>query len=342
MATAGVPKIAIYGVGQYGGLIARLAVDKGWPVVAAFNRAGPKVGQDLGRVIGLNRDLGVVIQDCETADYSQLDADIGIVAQTNILAKNFPAYERLLSAGVNVGCHGAESYYPQGCNPELAARIDQLAKDNGVTFTGSGIWDMSRIWAGILVAGPCTTIRSLFHRSITDAVGQAQGAEQARVVGIGMTSEEFYQAGMDQHPLARSYVTVATQTLVYHGHTVISTRSDVEPVTFDYDYECPWTHKVLPAGTCMGSRVIGHAETDQGVTARTEVDLRLFHDGEVEHMYWEVDGEPRTSLRTERKDSRHATAASLFHRIPNIIDARPGVVTVAEMGPLVSTSGAQR
>ena len=57
------PRIAIYGVGQYGSLIARLAIAKGWPVVAAFNRAGPKVGQDLGRVAGLGRDLGVIIQD---------------------------------------------------------------------------------------------------------------------------------------------------------------------------------------------------------------------------------------------------------------------------------------
>ena len=56
------PRIAIYGVGQYGSLITRMATAKGWPVVAAFNRAGPKVGQDLGRVAGLGRDLGVIIQ----------------------------------------------------------------------------------------------------------------------------------------------------------------------------------------------------------------------------------------------------------------------------------------
>jgi hypothetical protein len=42
------PRIAIYGVGQYGSLAARFAVQKGWPIVAAFNRAGSKVGQDWG------------------------------------------------------------------------------------------------------------------------------------------------------------------------------------------------------------------------------------------------------------------------------------------------------
>jgi 2,4-diaminopentanoate dehydrogenase len=64
------PRIVIYGVGQYGGFITRFAVQKGWPIVAAYNRAGPKIGQDLGRVAGLDRDIGVMVQDCEHGDYS--------------------------------------------------------------------------------------------------------------------------------------------------------------------------------------------------------------------------------------------------------------------------------
>ena len=66
------PRIAIYGLGQYGQMIARLAADRGWPIVAAFNRAGPKGGQDLGQVAGLGRDLGVIVQDCESGDYGRL------------------------------------------------------------------------------------------------------------------------------------------------------------------------------------------------------------------------------------------------------------------------------
>ena len=90
------PRIVIYGVGQYGSMIARLAMQKGWPIVAAFNRAGPKVGQDLGRAAGLNRDLGVMIQDCETGDYGSLDADIGVVTHRDLLSANMDAYRRLM------------------------------------------------------------------------------------------------------------------------------------------------------------------------------------------------------------------------------------------------------
>src|SRR5512139_349169 len=81
---AAAPRIVIYGVGQYGCFIARLAAEKGWPIVAAFNRAGPKIGQDIGRVAGLDRDLGVIIQDCETGDYGALAADIGVVTHRDL------------------------------------------------------------------------------------------------------------------------------------------------------------------------------------------------------------------------------------------------------------------
>src|SRR4051794_27964585 len=96
------PRIAIYGIGQYGQRVARIAIEKGWPIVAVFNRAGPKVGQDVGRVTGLGRDIGVIVQDSETARYDQLEADIGIVAVKNRLSENMPAYRRLLGAGLNV------------------------------------------------------------------------------------------------------------------------------------------------------------------------------------------------------------------------------------------------
>ena len=68
------PRLVLYGIGQYGQMMVRFADKKGWPIVAAYNRAGAKVGQDIGRLAGLGRDYGVVVQDCDKADYKNLDA----------------------------------------------------------------------------------------------------------------------------------------------------------------------------------------------------------------------------------------------------------------------------
>lgn len=331
------PKIVIYGVGQYGQYVTRFAVQKGWTVVAAYNRAGTKVGQDLGQVAGLGRDLGVIVQDCDTATYDGLEADIGVVTMTNHLKDNLPAYKRLMKAGLNVICHGTESYYPWGCDKEIAAEIDALAKSNNVTFTGSGIWDMSRIWAGLLMLGPCTEIKSLFHRSITDAKGQSN-KEQVALIGVNFTTQEFKDKGLDRSPMLKAYKTIPEHVLAGAGYTITETRSFVEPVVFDVDLDSAFMECVIPAGKVVGTRIIGEIETEEGVTARSEIELRLFKEGEVEHMFWSVEGLPRTSVRTERKDSAHATAANLFNRIPDVIAAPPGIVLISQMGPLKNTA----
>jgi hypothetical protein len=333
------PRIAIYGMGQYGALIARLAFEKGWPIVAAFNRAGPKVGQDVGRVAALGRDLGVVVQDSETGDYDSLDADIGIVTHRDVLKLNLNAYRRMIGAGLNIGCHGIQSYSPYGNDPETAREIDDLARANGVTFTGGGIWDMSRIWSGILTAGPCTEITSINISSLTDPHGQANSLEQIKQFAISEPVERFYEKGIDKSPLAHAYKTVPEMVLSALGYTIVESTATVEPVVYDEPVKTWYVPEgYFEAGLCMGVSIKTRTTTQEGVIGTAQVDSRMLRPGEVEHMYWQVDGKPRTRTMVERLDSAHATAANLFNRIPDIIAAPPGIQLVSQMGPLRSTA----
>ncbi|RYG94800.1 MAG: hypothetical protein EON57_17730, partial [Alphaproteobacteria bacterium] len=329
------PRIVIYGVGQYGCLIARLAAEKGWPIVAAFNRAGPKVGQDLGRVAGLGRDLGVFVQDSESGDYGALDADLGVVTHRDLLSANMDAYRRLMGAGLNIACHGVQSYLPRSNDPELAAEIEALAQVNGVTFTGCGIWDMSRIWSGILTAGPCTDISSIHISSLTDPQGQANSLAQIKQYCISDTVETFYAKGIDRNKAALSKKTIPEMVLRALGYTILESTATIEPVVYDVRVQ---THFVpegyFEPGLVMGVRFHCRTTTKEGVVGTGLVEQRMFLPGDVEHMYWEVEGRPRNRMRVERLDSAHATAGNLFNRIPDIIAARPGIVPVYEMGPL--------
>ena len=331
------PRIAIYGVGQYGAKIARLATEKGWPVVAAFNRAGPKVGQDLGRVAGLGRDLGVVVQDNESGDYDGLDADVGVVTHTDMLRHNMDAYRRFMAAGLDIACHGGQSYLPQTNDPGLAAEIQLLAITHGVTFTGSGIWDMSRIWAGVLTAGPCTAITSLHHRSLTDPEGQL--LTLTRGSAFNQPPELFYERGLDQSPVLLAHKAIPELVVRALGYQVAESRATAEPVVYDV----PVTTKLVPegvfeAGVCVGVRTKLEVTTEEGVVATASIEQRMFLPGDVEHMVWEVEGTPRNRVRVERLDSADASAGNLFNRIPDIITAPPGIVPVTDLGPLRSSA----
>ncbi|MDB5724567.1 MAG: 4-hydroxy-tetrahydrodipicolinate reductase [Novosphingobium sp.] len=334
-ANSGKPRIVIYGMGQFGSLITRLAVAKGWSIAAAYNRAGPKIGQDLGQVAGLDRELGIAVQDFDTADFAGLEADIAVVTHRDLLKDNMPAYRRLIGAGLNVVCHGVQSYYPQCHDPVLAAEIEGMAREHGVTFTGSGIWDMSRIWSGILAAGPCTDITSIDITSLSDAEAQTHSLEQMKQFAISEPIKRFYEKGIDKSVLAHAFKSVPEMVLVALGYDVIKTTSVVEPVVFDE--AVPSRHAPdgqFPAGLCMGIRMRSKTTTRQGVTGTAMVDSRIIKPGEIEAMYWSVEGKPRTRIHVERLDSAHATASNLFNRIPDVIAARPGIVPVFELGPV--------
>jgi hypothetical protein len=232
-------------------------------------------------------------------------------------------------------CHGVQSYYPQCHDPVLAAEIEAMAQKQGVTFTGSGIWDMSRIWSGILAAGPCTDITSIDITSLSDAEAQTHSLEQMKQFAISEPIERFYEKGIDKSVLAHAFKSVPEMVLIALGYDVIETTSVVEPVVFDGPVPCRHAPDgQFPAGVCMGIRMRSKTTTRQGITGTATVDSRIIKPGEIEAMYWSVEGKPRTRIHVERLDSAHATASNLFNRIPDVIAARPGIVPVFELGPL--------
>ena len=327
------PRVMIYGVGYYGMEAVRILAKKGWPIVAAVNRAGSKIGQDLGRLAGLNEDLEVTVQDCETADYAALGADIALVVQTERLSLNLVAYKRLLGAGINVICHGSESYFPQGANPKLAEEIDALAKRAGVTFTGTGIWDFSRIWSGILIAGPCTDLRSLTHHSLTNA--ELANERMMRAYGVDMTQTEFAERVTDvPGQLGELYKGIPAHVMHALGFTITNVTERREPVLSDQPVWCRILGRFLEPGTSLGLRIIASVETAEGPTASAHIELRILAEGEAEHMMWTVDGRPASKIRVDRADGVHTSAACMVNRIPDVIAAPSGVRLISQLGPL--------
>ena len=325
------PRIVIYGIGHVGQAYVRIAADKGWDIVAVYNRAGDKVGQDIGRLCGLERDLGIVVQDCDTADYSSLRADVALVATTDRLSLNLPIYERLLGAGINVLCNGTESYNPYFTNPEAASKIDTLARQHEVTFTGSGIWDMTRIWSGIMVAGPCVEIDSLYHSSATDL--SRHGERYFEMAGVGMTLEEFEEKIGGEASEVGLFVLPSVTVLQTLGYTITDYRVTKEPIVSDTPFYCASVGREFPPGITLGTRIRAEVNTEQGVTAISEIDQKLFDEGEIEEMRWKVLGKPGMEIAVRREDSEIAVASSLFNRIPDVIAAKPGLVELTELGP---------
>src|SRR5262249_1732556 len=140
--------------------------------------------------------------------------------------------------------------------------------------------------------------------------------------------------GYADNPIGVLYKTIPQHVFHALGYTVANTSIRQEPILSEIPMHLALFDEPIPAGHSIGMRIVCDCETKEGVTAKAEIELRLFQPGEVEHMLWSVKGRPEITIRTVRNDSAHATAGCLFNRIPDVMKARPGVVLISEMGPL--------
>jgi 4-hydroxy-tetrahydrodipicolinate reductase len=178
-------------------------------------------------------------------------------------------------------------------------------------------------------------IESLLHRTQTEVA--RQGVYWLDRLGVGLTAEAYkkkYAAGVGDGVFAIPSVSVLQKL----GYTVTEVIQSQEPVIWDEEHFCPVLGKSIPAGLAWGTRFLVDVATEEGVTARSEIEARAFREGEVEEMRWTIKGMPGMDIRVVRENSGVASASSLLNRIPDIIAAEPGIVETTKHAPLKSSA----
>src|SRR3546814_3102378 len=153
------------------------------------------------------------------------------------------------------------------CSSDL--RIDGRARANGVTFTGTGIWDISRTWIALLLTGNCTDIESIFHRSVTNS----EGFDLATVVGTGtgLNVAEFAEKiGKPLGLYGDLYKLVMHHVMTALGYTVTSCTERRDPVLAENQVHCLMLERELAPGHCIGTRSNVDVETGEGLPRSEE------------------------------------------------------------------------
>jgi len=128
-------KVGVYGFGAIGRLAAKLALDRGYEVVAAVDIDKRILGKDVGEILGVGT-LGVQV----TNDVYELgDADVVIHATGSYLDRVFDQIASVVRMGVHVVSTCETLSYPYYRYPVLAKRLDELARAYGSVVIGTGI-----------------------------------------------------------------------------------------------------------------------------------------------------------------------------------------------------------
>ena len=140
------------------GLVARQAVKAiverpDLNLVGAYAFSPEKVGQDLGDLTGLGRQLGVQATD-------DIDALVALEPDCVVYMPLHPDVdhlERLLCAGINVVTTAFVTGRSLG--PDVVARLDEAARNGGASLFGSGIHPGHTDLLAVIASAYCRDVR---------------------------------------------------------------------------------------------------------------------------------------------------------------------------------------
>jgi 4-hydroxy-tetrahydrodipicolinate reductase len=315
-----------------GGGMARLMLEKpGLEIVAAVGR--PRhAGKDLGEVLGLGKNLGVIVTDNPETVLDKEKVDCVGLATTSWTAAQMPDLRKILGAGINCVTITEEMADPEAQSPKLAAEIDELAKKNGVSVLGTGVNPgfVLDLLIVTLTAG-CHSVERIEASRVNDL--SPYGHTVMKSQGIGTTPEAF-RAG------------VADGTIVGHvgfpesihmisealGLGVDRIEQSREPIISKVYRETP--HVVVEPGMVAGCTHIGI-----GYRADKEI-VRLVHPQQI-HPHLEnqptgdfihIFGDPEVNMAIKPEIAGgKATIGIAVNMIPHVVAATPGLKRMIDL-----------
>ena len=321
-------RTAHYGLGDIGKqVVALLARRPDVDIVAALDTNPRNVGRDLGAVVGLGRGLGVLVSYDPELVATRTEADVVLHATSPYLSMALPQLLPLLASGKSIVSACDELVYPWVSHPEMAARLDAVAKECGASVvalgTGPGFVTDS---LPLFLASACSGLEALSATRVVDLADEPPAVQAA--AGLGMTVDAFCKAadeGTVGFPALLDSVSLMAARLGWQPDKIVET---IEPIRAAKRRETDAT--IVEEGRVAGIRQLARAYRSGTDILRVNVIALL---GAADpHDAILVRGRPPVSARIEGGIPSHlAIAALMVHTLPALASARPGLLSVTDL-----------
>ena len=341
-------KVVQYGAGKMSVYTMRYVYEKGAEIVGAVDTNPGVIGKDIGEIIG-SENKGVKVVSLEEAEnmMKETNPDIAIVTTMSLFSDVEESLMLCAKLGINAITTCEEAFYPMNSNPVATKKVDELAKQNGCTITGSGYQDI--YWGQLIssIAGSThqiTKIKGSSSYNVEDygiALAKAHGAGltleefDKQVASVDRISDEERQKMINKGEYLPSYMWNVNGWLCAKlGLTVKSQTQKTVPQTHTEDIASSTLNMTVKAGDATGMSAVVTTETEEGITIESECIGKVYSKDDFDKNEWTIIGEPNTTLVINRPSTVELTCASIVNRIPDVINSRPGYVPTEEMGEL--------
>ena len=341
-------RIVQYGCGKMSKYTMRYVYEKGGEIVGAFDINPAVIGKDIGTIMECE-DKGVVVNNVQDARamLAELKPDACIVTTMSLLGDLEEALTICAELGINAITTCEEAFFSWNSNPTLTKKIDELAKQNNCTITGSGYQDI--FWGQLIssICGATQSIKRIVGESwynVEDygiALAEAHGAGYTlaefdeKIASIDRMTDEERQKLIDSGEYAPSYMWNVNGWLCDKlGLTPTHQSQECVPETYHEDIESSTLGMTVKAGDATGMSAVVTTETEEGITLVTKCVGKVYAPDEFDINEWTVEGEPNTTITVQRPATVELTCATIVNRLPDLVAAKPGFVPTAEFGEL--------
>lgn len=315
-------RVGIVGLGAIGGEVLKAVVARpGLRLVAVADPAF--AGRDAGEAAGAGAAGVAVMASAEEA--FETPVDVALVLTGSSVADMIPVVEAAAARGVDVISTCEDLAYADFATPELARRLDSLARAAGITVLGTGVnpgFVMDRL--PLTLAAACVRVDTVRVERVVDAA-RRRGPLRAKV-GAGLTVAEF-EAGVAARQLGhRGLAESCALVGLGLGAPFDDIRTTIGPVVVGPDNPRPGIEP---------GRVAGLLQSAVGLRAGREIarlDLEMSVGAPDPHDRVVIEGDP--PLDVVVRGGTHgdrATVGTVLSAIPAAITATPGLKTVLDL-----------
>ena len=342
-------KVIQFGTGKMAVYTMRYVLEKGGEIVGAIDVNPNVIGKDISEIMGIADKKNVTVTALENAEemIKNTKPDIAIVTTMSLIEDVKDALMLCAKLGVNAITTCEEAFYPQNSNPIATRNIDELAKKNGCTITGSGYQDI--YWGQLIssIAGSTQKITKIVGSSSYNV--EDYGIALAKAHGAGLTLEEFEKEVAAADNISEkerielinngkflpSYMWNVNGWLCSKlGLTEIEQTQKCVPQTYKEDIESSTLGMTVKAGQATGMSAVVTTQTKEGIILETGCIGEVYSKEDYDKNEWTIYGEPNTTIVVARPSTVELTCATVVNRIPDVINAEPGYVTTEKMGEL--------
>jgi len=318
------------GIGPLGQKMVKYTLERGcFNIVGAVDPDPRKAGKDLGELCGI-KPLGITVRSTLAEALGKRSADVALLTTVSRLVALESQVAELAQAGLNIVSTCEELFFPWKTNPEAAGRIDRMCLENSVACVGTGVnpgYLMDLL--PTFLTGLCQNVRKVEVWRIQDASVRRVPFQQK--IGAGLTLDEFEakkKAGTLRHVGLPESMDFIAQRLGWKLDRSVET---LEPVIAESQIDSGY--KPIAKGMACGVHQVG-----RGFVGDREVITLNFQAAVGEPESYDqvhIDGEPPIQSRIAGGvNGDIATCAIALNTVRSILQATPGLKTMADIPPI--------